>query len=150
MDVVEPEVKEPSNNSTTSSSSTQQRARAASSFFTDVNAEEAATGGATGAAGTTGAAGGAASSSTGPSGTEMTAMMEQMLKDPNMQKMLYPYLPEPMRNPQSIEWMMSNPEVKKQMEAVFASQVTAALHIVNSTLSHAEVHCVIGIKASIG
>ena len=28
----------------------------------------------------------------------MTGMMEKMLRDPNMQKMLYPYLPEPMRN----------------------------------------------------
>jgi Glu-tRNA(Gln) amidotransferase subunit E-like FAD-binding protein len=37
-----------------------------------------------------------------------------------MQKMLYPYLPEPMRNPDSIEWMLNNPEVRKQMESVFA------------------------------
>lgn len=50
-------------------------------------------------------------------------MMESMLRNPEMQKMLYPYLPEPMRNPQSIEWMLSNPEVKKQMEQMFAQQV---------------------------
>lgn len=55
----------------------------------------------------------------------MTAMMEKMLRDPNMQKMLYPYLPEPMRNPQSIEWMLNNPEVRKQMEGVFAQSVSA-------------------------
>lgn len=30
----------------------------------------------------------------------MSDMMEQMLRNPEMQKMLYPYLPEPMRNPQ--------------------------------------------------
>jgi len=54
----------------------------------------------------------------------MTAMMEKMLKDPNMQKMLYPYLPEPMRNPESIEWMLNNPEVRKQMEGVFAQSVS--------------------------
>jgi hypothetical protein len=55
----------------------------------------------------------------------MTAMMEQMLRDPNMQKMLYPYLPEAMRNPESIEWMLNNPEVRKQMESVFANSVSA-------------------------
>jgi hypothetical protein len=49
-----------------------------------------------------------------------------MLRDPNMQKMLYPYLPEPMRNPQSIEWMLNNPEVRKQMEGVFAQSVSNA------------------------
>jgi hypothetical protein len=54
----------------------------------------------------------------------MTAMMEKMLRDPNMQKMLYPYLPEPMRNPESIEWMLNNPEVRKQMEGVFAQSVS--------------------------
>lgn len=50
----------------------------------------------------------------------MTSMLENMLRNPQMQTMLYPYLPEPMRNPQSIEWMLSNPEVKKQMEQMFA------------------------------
>jgi hypothetical protein len=55
----------------------------------------------------------------------MTAMMEKMLRDPNMQKMLYPYLPEPMRNPDSIEWMLNNPEVRKQMEQVFAQSVSS-------------------------
>jgi hypothetical protein len=38
--------------------------------------------------------------------------------------MLYPYLPEPMRNPSSIEWMLNNPEVRKQMEGVFAQSVS--------------------------
>jgi hypothetical protein len=42
----------------------------------------------------------------------MTNMLESMLRNPQMQSMLYPYLPEPMRNPQSIEWMLSNPEVR--------------------------------------
>lgn len=56
----------------------------------------------------------------------MSEMMESMLRNPEMQKMLYPYLPEPMRNPSSIEWMLSNPEVKKQMEQMFAQQVRCA------------------------
>jgi hypothetical protein len=84
---------------------------AAGSFFTDV-------GGAGGAAGAAGA--GAAGANADP--TRMTAMMEKMLRDPNMQKLLYPYLPEPMRNESSIEWMLSNPQVRAQMEQVFAQQ----------------------------
>lgn len=59
-----------------------------------------------------------------PHSHQMTAMMEQMLRDPNMQKMLYPYLPEPMRNPQSIEWMLNTPEVRKQLEQTLASSVS--------------------------
>ena len=51
-------------------------------------------------------------------------MMETMLRNPEMQKMLYPYLPEPMRNPSSIEWMLSNPEVKKQMASMFEQQAS--------------------------
>lgn len=53
----------------------------------------------------------------------MGNMMENMLRNPEMQKMIYPYLPEPMRNPASVEWMLSQPEVKKQMETLFAQQV---------------------------
>lgn len=49
------------------------------------------------------------------------------MRDPEMQKMLYPYLPEPMRNPSSIEWMLNNPEVKKQMSDMFESQVCAGV-----------------------
>ena len=54
----------------------------------------------------------------------MMNMMETMLRNPEMQKMLYPYLPEPMRNPSSIEWMLSNPEVKKQMASMFEQQAS--------------------------
>ena len=58
----------------------------------------------------------------------MMNMMETMLRNPEMQKMLYPYLPEPMRNPSSIEWMLSNPDVKKQMAQMFESQVKSWDH----------------------
>ena len=54
----------------------------------------------------------------------MASMMESMLRDPNLQKMLYPYLPEPMRNPDSIEWMLNTPEVRKQMEQMFTQSVS--------------------------
>lgn len=50
--------------------------------------------------------------------------MERMLRDPSMQKMLYPYLPEPMRNPDSIEWMLNNPEVRV-LAALLRSQAMA-------------------------
>lgn len=33
-----------------------------------------------------------------------------------MQKTLYPYLPEPMRNPETMEWMLSQPQYRQQME----------------------------------
>ena len=76
----------------------------ASSFFSDAAGAGAGAGGAAGTADV----------------GQMTAMMEQMLRDPNMQKMLYPYLPEPMRNPDSIEWMLNTPEVRKQLENTLA------------------------------
>lgn len=104
VDVVEPVVKEPSSSGSNSSGGP-----TAAGFFTDVGAGDSSSSGGGGAAG---------AAQQDPA--QMTAMMEKMLRDPNMQKMLYPYLPEPMRNPESIEWMLNNPEVRKQMEQVFA------------------------------
>ena len=47
-----------------------------------------------------------------------------------MQKLLYPYLPEGMRNPQTFEWMMSNPEYRIQLEQMMEKQVcSAAQHL---------------------
>lgn len=43
--------------------------------------------------------------------------------DENLQKMLYPYLPEPMRNPETFKWMLGNPEYRKQLETMMAQQV---------------------------
>lgn len=102
VDVVEPEVKEPTSSSSNSGPS-------AAAFFTDVGSDA-------------GASSSGAASAQDPA--QMTEMMDKMLRDPNMQKMLYPYLPEPMRNPESIEWMMNNPEVRKQMEDVFKQSVS--------------------------
>ena len=48
-------------------------------------------------------------------------MLEMMMKDPNMQKMIYPYLPEGMRNPQTFEWMLQNPATRKQLETMLES-----------------------------
>lgn len=44
-------------------------------------------------------------------------------QDPKMQEMLYPYLPEGMRNPQTFEWMLSNPEYRQQLEQMLEAQV---------------------------
>lgn len=43
-------------------------------------------------------------------------MLERMMKDPNMQKMIYPYLPEGMRSPETFDWMMKNPAYRQQLE----------------------------------
>ncbi len=56
-------------------------------------------------------------------GTGTVAMLEQMMRDPAMQKMLYPYLPEPMQNPETFEWMLNNPESRKQLEQMVEQQV---------------------------
>jgi len=46
----------------------------------------------------------------------MMDMVEQMMQDPKMQEMMYPYLPEGMRNPETFKWILSNPEMRGQME----------------------------------
>lgn len=53
-----------------------------------------------------------------------SSSMLDMLKDENMQKMLYPYLPEPMRNPQTFEWMLNDPTMRKQLEEMMQGQMT--------------------------
>ncbi len=50
-------------------------------------------------------------------------MLERMMTDENLQKMLYPYLPEPMRNPETFKWMLSNPEYRAQLEQMMSQQV---------------------------
>lgn len=49
-------------------------------------------------------------------------MLERMMNDENMQKMLYPYLPEPMRNPETFKWMLDNPEYRAQLEHMVSQQ----------------------------
>ena len=76
-----------------------------------------------------GEAGGAAGE-----GNKFTAdLMDQFFRDPNMQQLLYKYLPEPMRNPQTFEWMLSNPEYRKQLEAMMEQQV---LHQITPVCCH--------------
>lgn len=42
--------------------------------------------------------------------------LEKMMEDPTVQKMVYPYLPEEMRNPTTFKWMLQNPEYRQQLE----------------------------------
>nr|Q8GT66.1 RecName: Full=Protein TIC 40, chloroplastic; AltName: Full=Translocon at the inner envelope membrane of chloroplasts 40; Short=PsTIC40; Flags: Precursor [Pisum sativum]AAN75219.1 chloroplast protein translocon component Tic40 precursor [Pisum sativum] len=44
--------------------------------------------------------------------------LEKMMEDPTVQQMVYPYLPEEMRNPSTFKWMMQNPEYRQQLEAM--------------------------------
>ena len=65
------------------------------------------------------------SSSTGGSKGAMTVqMLEQMVEDPKMLEMMYPYLPEPMRNKETFKWMLSNPVYRKQLEDMMEQQVS--------------------------
>jgi hypothetical protein len=42
--------------------------------------------------------------------------LEKMLEDPAVQKMVYPYLPEEMRNPTTFKWMLQNPQYRQQLQ----------------------------------
>jgi len=48
-------------------------------------------------------------------------VLEGMMRDPNMQKLIYPYLPEGMRNPSTFEWMLKNPATRQQLETMLAN-----------------------------
>ncbi|XP_073294683.1 protein TIC 40, chloroplastic-like isoform X1 [Primulina huaijiensis] len=42
--------------------------------------------------------------------------LEKMMEDPTVQKMVYPYLPEEMRNPSTFKWMLQNPQYRQQLQ----------------------------------
>ncbi|XP_062225711.1 protein TIC 40, chloroplastic-like isoform X2 [Phragmites australis] len=42
--------------------------------------------------------------------------IEKMMEDPAVQKMVFPYLPEEMRNPDSFKWMLQNPMYRQQLQ----------------------------------
>ena len=50
-------------------------------------------------------------------------MLEHFLRDEEMQKLLYQYLPEPMRNKETFDWMLQNPEYRAQLEGMLKQQV---------------------------
>jgi hypothetical protein len=47
--------------------------------------------------------------------------LEKMMEDPTVQKMVYPYLPEEMRNPSTFKWMLQNPEYRQQLEEMLSN-----------------------------
>ncbi|KAG1370016.1 protein TIC 40, chloroplastic [Cocos nucifera] len=42
--------------------------------------------------------------------------LEKMMEDPTVQKMVYPYLPEEMRNPTTFKMMLQNPQYRQQLQ----------------------------------
>ncbi|KAH9330539.1 hypothetical protein KI387_002647, partial [Taxus chinensis] len=57
------------------------------------------------------------SQSTGNAGPTLTVeALEKMMEDPSVQKMVYPYLPQEMQNPDTFKWMMQNPQYRQQLE----------------------------------
>ncbi|GAQ87531.1 chloroplast inner envelope translocon [Klebsormidium nitens] len=69
----------------------------------------------------TSTSGGAAFGS-GASGSNMTVdMLEKMMDDPMVQQMVYPHLPEEMRNPETFKWMMQHPMYRQQMEEMLSN-----------------------------
>jgi hypothetical protein len=48
------------------------------------------------------------------------AYMQDMLRNPQMQEMMYPHLPEMMRNPETFEMLLTNPMYKV---GLWASQI---------------------------
>ncbi|XP_047172491.1 protein TIC 40, chloroplastic [Vigna umbellata] len=47
--------------------------------------------------------------------------LEKMMEDPTVQKMVYPYLPEDMRNPDTFKWMLQHPQYRQQLEDMLSN-----------------------------
>ncbi|KAI5668125.1 hypothetical protein M9H77_17978 [Catharanthus roseus] len=61
--------------------------------------------------------GGTSSSSTSKTNPQLSVeALEKMMEDPTVQKMVYPYLPEEMRNPTTFKWMLQNPMYRQQLQ----------------------------------
>ncbi|GKV47072.1 hypothetical protein SLEP1_g54007 [Rubroshorea leprosula] len=55
--------------------------------------------------------------STGKPGSVLSVeALEKMMEDPTVQKMVFPYLPEEMRNPDTFKWMLQNPMYRQQLQ----------------------------------
>ncbi|XP_039021902.1 protein TIC 40, chloroplastic-like [Hibiscus syriacus] len=55
--------------------------------------------------------------SAGKAGTGLSVdALEKMMDDPTVQQMVYPYLPEEMRNPETFKWMLQNPQYRQQLQ----------------------------------
>ena len=49
-------------------------------------------------------------------------LLDGFFRDPSIQEMFYQHLPEEMRNPETFEWILSNPENRAQLEAMVEAQ----------------------------
>ena len=67
----------------------------------------------------------------------MMDMVEQMMQDPKMQEMMYPYLPEGMRNPETFKWILSNPEMRGQMEEMLKQGMPGGMPGMNPDMMNA-------------
>ena len=47
--------------------------------------------------------------------------MKNMIRNPEMQKLMYPYLPEFMRNSETFEMLLNNPQYKDQLKGIMKS-----------------------------
>ncbi|CAI5459413.1 unnamed protein product [Closterium sp. Yama58-4] len=54
----------------------------------------------------------------GAKGKMTVEALEKMLEDPMVQKMIFPYLPEEMRDPATFKWMMQSPMYRQQLESM--------------------------------
>ncbi|XVE78643.1 hypothetical protein DITRI_Ditri13aG0163100 [Diplodiscus trichospermus] len=64
-----------------------------------------------------GAFGGYQSTVAGRAGPGLSVdALEKMMEDPTVQKMVYPHLPEEMRNPETFKWMLQNPQYRQQLQ----------------------------------
>ncbi|XP_020577985.1 protein TIC 40, chloroplastic-like isoform X2 [Phalaenopsis equestris] len=58
----------------------------------------------------------------GTSGSVLSVeALEKMMEDPNVQKLVFPYLPEEMRNPTTFKWMLQNPQYRQQLQDMLNS-----------------------------
>ncbi|BBN03948.1 hypothetical protein MPTK1_3g00830 [Marchantia polymorpha subsp. ruderalis] len=88
-------------------------------FFTDPEVMDGGFGARTGDAG---ASANSAYQGAGQKGTLFSVeALERMMEDPTVQKMVYPYLPEEMRNPATFKWMMQNPQYRQQLQDMLNS-----------------------------
>lgn len=71
----------------------------------------------------TGGAGNGSSNSAGADVSQDDDALDKLFRDPAVQEMLYQHLPETMRNKETFEWMLNNPEYRKQLQDVLKKQV---------------------------
>ena len=54
-------------------------------------------------------------------------MLEMLMRDEKMQETMYQYLPENMRNKETFDWMLSNPEFRGQLQTMLEKQASPVL-----------------------